>query len=77
MAFLMLVIHPWPPKDFGILVDSLGSYQLGDANAGMNKDGFTIFSKALFGNDVLNEENIVLRVIYIIYVVLMEHTNMC
>jgi hypothetical protein len=75
MAFLMLVIHPWPPQDFGSLVDSIGSYQLGVAYAGMNKEGFTMFSKAIFGNDVLNDENVTLKVIYCIYVELMEHTE--
>jgi hypothetical protein len=75
MAFLMQVIHPWPPQDFGMLVDCLGSYQLGVAHAGMNKDAFTMFSKAIFGNGVLIDENIMLKVICCIYVVSMLHTN--
>jgi hypothetical protein len=77
MALLMLLIQPWPPQDFGMLIDSLGSFQLGVAHAGMNKDAFTMFSKAIFGNDVLIDENIRQKVIYCIYVVIMAHTNIC
>jgi hypothetical protein len=66
IVYLMLVIQPWPPEDFGMLADSLVAIQaatFSSGNAGMNKDVFTMFSKTIFGNDVLNDANLTLKVI--------------
>jgi hypothetical protein len=70
---MMLVIQPWPPQDFGLLVDGLMIWSDGkreSTHAGMEKVAFTMFSKTIFGNDVLNDANLTLRVISVVLFIL-------
>jgi hypothetical protein len=73
IVYMMLIIQPWPPQDFGLLVDGLMIWSYGKREltyAGMEKDAFTMFSKTIFGNDVLNDANLTLRVISVVLFIL-------
>jgi hypothetical protein len=45
MILLAIMINPWPPKDFGFLVDS----QTFSTDFGIAKEGFSIMCSAIFG----------------------------
>jgi hypothetical protein len=44
---LSFLIQPWPPQDFGLLVDSQT-----DAGTGIQKEAFVLYSTAIFNKDV-------------------------
>jgi hypothetical protein len=58
MILLTFIIHPFPPEDFGTLVDSL-SLSKPDHDYGMSKgigigeDGFLLFSRAILGRYIV------------------------
>jgi hypothetical protein len=56
MLLLTFIIQPWPPKDFGMLIDSL-TFASSTRPLGVLKDGLTLYSKAIFGNDILIAAN--------------------
>jgi hypothetical protein len=59
MILLMFIIRPWPPNDFGTLVhsqtfaDDLSRWY----ENGIDRDGFMLYTNAIFGKDILMNAN--------------------
>jgi hypothetical protein len=54
MIILSYIAKPWPPQDFGTLIDSLTFESFYN---GIELDAFTLYSKAIFDSNVLNNTN--------------------
>jgi hypothetical protein len=57
MILLTFVIQPWPPNDFGILVDLQTFIEPKDCN-GIQPEAFMLYTKALFGIDMTFNTNL-------------------
>jgi hypothetical protein len=51
---LTLIIHSWPPDDFGILIDTQTSVKYNKIGTGIQVDAFMLYTKAIFGKDILH-----------------------
>jgi hypothetical protein len=56
MLMLTFIIQPWPPTDFGMLVDSL-TFASSTRPLGVLEDGLALYSKAIFGKDTVIAAN--------------------
>jgi hypothetical protein len=56
MILLTFIIRPWPPDDFGTLVDSQ-TFAVNSIDNGLDQDGFMMYTKAIFGKDILKNAN--------------------
>jgi hypothetical protein len=54
MLLLTFVIQPWPPQDFGILVDS---QTFADEENGIQSKIFMLYTKAIFGKNIVRNSN--------------------
>jgi hypothetical protein len=54
MIMLTFIIQPWPPQDFGMLVDSLTLAKNDRRTSGIHSDAFAMYSMAIFGKDFDN-----------------------
>jgi hypothetical protein len=59
MVLLTFVIRPWPPQDFGILVDS---HTFANEDNGIQADAFMLYTKGIFGKDIVRNSNFISKV---------------
>jgi hypothetical protein len=57
MLFMTFIIQPWPPDDFGTLVDSQTFVEYDLYATGIQVDAFRLYTKAIFGKDILQGAN--------------------
>jgi hypothetical protein len=55
MIFLSFIIQPWPPQEFGTLLDSQ-TFERTSYN-GIQREAFLLYTKAIFDKDVLQNAN--------------------
>jgi hypothetical protein len=55
MIFLTIIIQPWPPQEFGTLLDSQTFARASDN--GIQREAFLLYTKAIFDKDVLQNAN--------------------
>jgi hypothetical protein len=54
MILLTAIINPWPPRNFGFLVDS----QTLSTNYGISKEAFSMISTAIFDQGIMNSSQL-------------------
>jgi hypothetical protein len=57
MILLTFIIQPWPPNDFGTLIDSQTFVEYEEYGTGIQIDAFMLYTKAIFGKDILKGAN--------------------
>jgi hypothetical protein len=57
IIFLSFIIQPWPPDDFGMLIDTQTFVEYDEYGTGMQVDAFMLYTKAIFGKDILHGAN--------------------
>jgi hypothetical protein len=50
MILLTAMINPWPPRDFGFLIDS----QTLSTNSGISKEAFSMIITAIFDKRIID-----------------------